>query len=251
MRVTLIATLLALLGASLLALLSGCECAAPPRTEIPELRASRASGAITIDGRLDEAAWQSAAVTERFVDTMSGAAASPRATARVTWDDDALYVAFEVEDSYLRSTFEHQDDHTWEQDCVELMIDPDGDGRSYVELQVSPRNVTFDTWFDSRRVPQPFGHIDWDTGMRTAVDVRGTLNDESSDEGYVAELAIPWSAFASIGVPAARPEGGETWRVAMYVLDAVPNGQGGVGWSPPLVGDFHVPERFGRVMFAR
>jgi hypothetical protein len=35
------------------------------------------------------------------------------------------------------------------------------------------------------------------------------------------------------------------------VLDARSDGQLGVGWSAPLVGDFHVPARFGRLVFAR
>jgi hypothetical protein len=127
------------------------------------------------------------------------------------------------------------------------MIDPDGDGRRYAELQVSPTNLVFDTWFDARRMPQPFGHIGWSSELRSAVVLDGTVNDDAEDRGWSAELAIPWTAFGPLG--AQRPSRGDTWRVAMYVLDAVPAGQGGVGWSPPLVGDFHVPDRFGRVTF--
>lgn len=232
-------------GAAIAIVLAGCTCAEPPRTEIPTLRVSRAAQSIAIDGELRE--WDGAARTETFVDTMSGAASAPRTSARVRWDDDAIYVAFEVDDTYLRCTFDTHDDHLWEQDVVELMIDPDGDGRRYAELQVSPTNLVFDTWFDTRRMPQPFGHIDWSSGLRSAVAVRGTVNDDEADEGWSAEIAIPWSAFEAIG--AHRPEPGETWRIAMYVLDAIPGGQGGVGWSPPMIGDFHVPERFGRVIF--
>lgn len=226
---------------------AGCTCEPPPRTEIPALRARRASGQITIDGLLREDAWSSASRTEAFVDTMDGTAAAPRTTARVTWDDDALYVGFEVEDTFLRCTFEAHDDHLWEQDVVELMIDPDGDGLRYAELQVSPTNLVFDTWFDTRRMPQPFGHIGWSSSLRSAVSLEGTVNDDHDDRGWTAEIAIPWSALAALG--AERPSAGAEWRVAMYVLDALPNGQGGVGWSPPLVGDFHVPDRFGRVLF--
>jgi hypothetical protein len=130
------------------------------------------------------------------------------------------------------------------------MADPGGDGRNYFELQLSPTNQVFDTRYDSRRVPQPFGHVGWDSGMRGVAVARGTVNDESADEGYVAEIAIPWTAFAHGSPPASPPRAGEEWRIALYVLDARPGGgQGGVGWSPPLVGDFHVPERFGRVIF--
>jgi hypothetical protein len=236
-------------GVALLCI-QGCTCAGP-RTEIPSYRARFTSAAPTIDGRLDDAAWQSAATTETFVDTMNGAQAAPRTVARMTWDDDHLYVAFEVEDDYLRAELTGDDPHLWEQDTVEIMVDPGGDGRNYFELQLSPTQQIFDTRYDSRRIPQPFGHVDWDSGMRGATVVRGTVNDEASDEGYVAEMAIPWSAFRAGSPPAERPQPGEEWRIALYVLDARPQGQGGVGWSPPLVGDFHVPDRFGRVVFER
>lgn len=234
---------------AVISLVGACSCEPPPRTEIPRLRVPRASVPPVLDGRLDDAVWADAATTERFVDTMSGTHAAPEARAWLAYDDEALYVAFEVDDVLLRSDFEGHDAHLWEQDAVELMIDPDGDGRSYVELQVSPTNLVFDTWFDSSRAPQPFGHVGWSSGLRSAVEARGTPNDDDEDRGYVAEIAIPWSAFASIGTPAARPSSGDEWRVALYVLDAGAAGQAGVGWSPPLIGDFHVPDRFGRLAF--
>lgn len=230
-------------------LLGGCTCGAPPpRTEIPTLLIPRASAPPAIDGRLDDAAWSSAARTERFVGTMDGSHAEPEVTARLAWDDDALYVAFEVADPLLRCHFEGHDARLWEEDAVELMIDPDGDGRRYAELQVSPTNLVFDTWFDSRRSPQPFGHVAWSSELRSAVVTEGTPNDDEADGGWVAEIAIPWSSLEPLGV-SGPPERGDEWRIALYVLDARARGQLGVGWSAPLVGDFHVPERFGRVRF--
>jgi hypothetical protein len=226
-------------------LLASCDaCDAPPRTDIPELRVPRASGAITLDGRLDEAAWASAPRTERFVATMDGSSAEPEVTARMLRDDARLYVAFEVDDPLLVCGMEGDDAHLWEADAVELMIDPDGDGLRYFELQVSPSRLVFDTRFDSPRQPAPFGHLAWQSGLVAGVDARGTVDDEAPDDGYTVELAIPW---APLGM--SSPPGGETWRVALYVLDARSEGQLGVGWSPPLVGDFHVPDRFGRVAF--
>ena len=80
--------------------------------------------------------------------------------------------------------------------------------------------------------------------------MRGTLNDEERDEGYTVELAIPWTAF-TLGDPKhARPAPGDTWRANFFVLDArSEHEQRAVGWSAPRVGDFHVPRRFGNVVF--
>jgi hypothetical protein len=239
----------ALMAAAVVGALGGCQCAGPPRTTIPELTAHRFATPPTLDGELGD--WAGTAMTERFVDTMTGAASDPAAQARIGWDDAYLYVAFEIDDPFLRSTFEAHDDHMWEQDCAELMIDPDGDGLGYVELQVAPTEVTFDSWFDSPRQPQPFGHIEWSSGIEASVSADGIVNDESDDDGYVVEARIPWSAFAVGPHPTSGPPRiGDTYRVALYVLDARREGQYGVGWSAPMIGDFHVPDRFGRVTFS-
>lgn len=233
-------------------LLAGCRCEPPPRTEIPSYRVRRATTPPAIDGDLSE--WSEVPETEPFVDTMGGGAMPTRATARMQWDERALYVAFEIQDTFLASRFEAHDDHLWEADCAELMIDRGGDGLAYAELQVSPTNVVFDTWFDTYRAPQPLGHLGWSADLETAVRARGTPNDEGDDQGYDVEMAIPWAALARVGTGSAAdatpPRAGEEWRIALYVLDLLREGATGSGWSPPLVGDFHVPDRFGRVVLS-
>lgn len=221
----------------------GCTCA-EPRTDVPSYRAPFASS-LSIDGNLGD--WGSIPRTERFVGTMDGTEAEPETSARIAWDDEHLYFAFDVADDYLKSDLSGDDPHLWEQDCVEMMIDPGGDGRDYFELQLAPSEEVFDTRFDTRRRPQPFGRLSWSSEMRGETHLDGTMNDGGADMGYTAEIAIPWRAFS----PNERPNDGDEWRIALYVLDARPVGQRGAGWSPPLVGDYHVPERFGRVAFNR
>jgi len=223
----------------------GCTCEAP-RTEIPTYEAARAEVPPAIDGVLDDEVWSQASNTERFVHTMTGDPADPESTAQMAWDDTHLYVAFDVADDWLHCDLEGHDAHLWEQDTVEIMVDPDGDGLNYFEMQLSPTDQVFDTRYVSRRVPQPFGIVTWQSELRGACAVDGTVNDDATDTGYTAEIAIPWTAFTNHE----RPTAGAEWRIALYVLDQRPDGWRGVGWSPPLVGDFHVPDRFGRVRFA-
>ncbi len=227
----------------------GCEREPQPRTAIPHARLPRVSAMPTIDGRLDEAVWERATQTATFVNTMSGASAAFEATARLAWTETHLLVAFSVEDDFLKCTFDGHDAHLWEQDVVEVMIDPNGDGRDYFELQLSPTGLVFDTRFDTRRQPQPFGHVAWSSDLDGAVDARGTPNDDGRDRGYRAEMAIPFAALERGHPSGAAPRPGDTWRLALYVLDARRSGQRAAGWSPPLVGDFHVLERFGRITF--
>lgn len=223
--------------------------AKPAEPAVPRLIARRATGPITLDGKLDEPDWQAAQRTGPFVTTMNGGPGSFEARAQVLYDAEAFYCAFQVADDLLKSSFRKTDDHLWEQDTVEIMFDPDGDARNYFELQVSPRGVHFDTRYDAPRDPRPFGHVDWSSEVQAGVAVRGKIDDAEADEGYTVELRVPWSAFAAGEPPAVPPGPGTTWRINFFVMDARERGQRAVGWSAPLIGDFHTLAKFGRVVF--
>lgn len=220
-----------------------------PEPAVPRLIARRVTGPIKLDGKLDEADWGAAQRTGPFVTTMNGTPGTFEARAQVLYDADAFYCAFVVSDDYLKTRFKKADEHLWEEDTVEIMFDPDGDGRNYFELQVSPRGVSFDTRYDAPRDPRPFGHVDWSSQVQAGVQVQGTIDDDKPDVGYTVELRVPWSAFDAGETPAKRPSTGDTWRINFFVLDAREKGQRAVGWSAPMVGDFHTLAKFGRVVF--
>lgn len=224
---------------------------AVPAIPLIATQALKATTPITIDGRLDEPAWATAIQTGRLVETMTGNAAAFEATGKITWDSTNLYVAFEVADDFLHSSFSAHDDHLWEQDTVEVMVDPGADGMNYFEIQVAPTGQVFETRYDSRRQPQPFGHIDWSSNVRQRVVVRGHVNDDDADEGYTVEMALPWTAFAAGTPPATVPASGATWGINLYVMDARDDDapQRFAAWSAPRVGDFHATNRFARVTF--
>jgi len=224
----------------------------PPPPPVPELRVSRAAGAITLDGNLTEAAWATAVRTGPLVNTMTGEAAGDteaRATARLLWDDTNLYVGFEVTDQNVVDPSTNRDDHLWDNDAVEVMLDPNGDGRNYFEFQVSPRNRLFDTRYDTARQPAPFGHLDFNPGVRSGVQVRGTIdNPDDNDNGYTAEIAIPW-ADVNQGLAHMPPVAGDSLRLNLFVMDKPKSGgQRAAAWSAPRRGDFHTLDRFGRIV---
>ncbi len=213
---------------------------------------------LEIDGNLDEKAWSLAATTGQLGNAGTGetqAGSAVTGDVRLLYDDQALYVGFDVYDEDLRGGFDPQqtDPHLWLKDTVELMIDPDGDGDNldYYEIQVSPQNLVFDSRFDSYNQPRvepngPFGHQAWSAGLKSAVVLRGTLDDDVEDEGYVVEMAIPWGAFDKAKRTPPRPD--DIWRMNFYVVE----NNGGAAWSPLLgQGNFHKASRFGRVRFSR
>lgn len=215
----------------------------------PRLAVARIVGPPAIDGILTDAAWRLADTTGAFVETREGGPAAVVASAKALWDERYLYVAVEVTDDLLMASDTEHDAHLWKQDCVELMIAPRPDATGYFEIEVSPRGVVFDTRYDSRRSPAPFGHVGWDSGVRVAAMPRGGIDDDEPDGGYGVEMAIPWQAFSSRGAEARPPAVGDEWRANLYVLDLGRHGQRAAAWSPLGVGDFHVPRRFGSLTF--
>lgn len=231
---------------------------APSAGIVPTLWVPRKLSAATvvIDGKLDEPSWARAATTGPLVNVGTGEASTPSelaGNAKLFYDDQALYVGFEVFDDDLRGGFDptEADPHLWLKDTVELMIDPDGDGdnRDYYEIQVGPQNLVFDSAFDAYNQPRvepngPFGHQEWSAKLTSAVELRGTLDDDREDDGYVVEMAIPWASFGKAQHAPPRPN--DTWRMNLYAMQ----NNGGVAWSPILgQGNFHKASRFGRVRF--
>jgi hypothetical protein len=241
--------------------------AAPPlastgldRTALPSYVVSRLrpGEAIVIDGRLDEAAWSAAKKTREFVHPATGSPLGDNAplggTVRLRYDDDSLYFAFEARDTDVTGGFDRSaiDPHLWTRDTVEIMLDPEGDGdnRDYYELQINPQGLVFDSQFDDYNQPRvlpdgPFGHQDFDSHVRRAVTLRGSLdNPNDVDEGYVVEAALPFRSLAKIRRH--PPAAGDEWRANFYVM----KNNGGVSWSPILgQGNFHRASRFGRLKF--
>jgi uncharacterized lipoprotein NlpE involved in copper resistance len=223
---------------------AGAASAAKPA---PTLKAARTAGAIAIDGKADEADWANAAPATLGMADGRPADAASLTTVKALFDDQNVYFAFKVLDGAIEATFKNRDDELWTQDAVEIYLDANADGVDYVELQVSPANVVFDALFKTHRTP------DWKEarsftldGMKTAVTVRGTLNQAGdADTGYDVEVAIP---FASIpGFKPVPPAEGASIRVNFFRMDARDGKIVGAQAFSPAGGDFHDMARAGKL----
>jgi biopolymer transport protein ExbD len=153
------------------------------------------------------------------------------------------------------SPFQNHDDPLWKGDCVEVFIDADGDRKGYVELQVSPAGVTFDSWFAGTRA-QP-GDVSWDSGMVAAVKLRGSVAaGDSGDQGWDLELGIPWAAVKGrddgmkVSLP---PRVGDRWRLNVVRVDRKTGDDkyvAAASWNRITMADFHALDRMLTVVFA-
>ncbi|MEE2645450.1 MAG: carbohydrate-binding family 9-like protein, partial [Myxococcota bacterium] len=201
---------------------------------------------LTIDGRLDEEIWTRAPWTAWWK-TPRGGKNAPKTRARFLWSSTHLYVAVEALDEDIWSTFTERDSNTWEQEVIELFLDPDGDRKDYVELQVTPANVLFDARFKRHRSDLKVARA-WNyQGWETAVHVEGTLNQRSDkDTRYIVEMALPVRSL-----PGARPITARSrWRLNLFRWDAPRGGrQRAAAFSPPSRPDFHELGSFGTLVF--
>ncbi len=221
-----------------------------PEVDVPAIGAD----GIVIDGRIDDAGWRAATVTRPFVSPGDGSVVpgSPvPGHARLAWNDQALFVAFEVGDAEATSTFDRDDvdPHIWSAASgIEVMLQPGdpGDNRHYYEVQVDVHEAVWDTRFDDYNAPivrdgpaTTFGHQDWDAGLERSVS--------RTEVGYVVEMSIPWASLDSDRV-AVPPAPGDVWRANFYTFR---DGQRhALAWSPLRgEGNFHRAARFGRLRF--
>jgi hypothetical protein len=164
----------------------------------PTVVVSRATGAIEVDGRLDDAGWAGAARDDRFVERFPGENVEPpvRTEASITYDDDNLYVAFRCYDdpTRLRATMCQRDQYGSD-DAVGVLIDTYGDATWAYEFFVNPYGIQRDLMWTSVHGEDAGFDLVWHAAAEVTAD------------GYVVELAVP---LAGMRFPDADIQ---TWRI--------------------------------------
>ena len=226
----------------------------------------RAAEVPQIDGELDDAAWQRAPWTEEFVDIEGDRQPRPRfrTRAKVLWDDEQFYLAAQLDEPHVWATLTRHDSVIFQDNDMEVFIDPDGDNHEYYEFEMNALNTSWDLF-----LPKPYkdgGKADnsWEIpGLKSAVKVRGTLNNPAdTDEGWSIEIAIPWRVLRQFARRPTPPRHGDQWRVNFSrvewqheVVDGKYRKVAGKRednwvWSPQGIIDMHRPERWGYVQFS-
>jgi hypothetical protein len=215
---------------------------------LPRYDVRRAPAPLTIDGRLDEAAWAATSpMTLQFLwESQTGPKQMTRA--RLLWDARALYVGFDADDGDITAQFQQRDDPTFRDDAVEIFINPDPKQETvYYGFEMNARGVLYDYLnYNSRTLFKRFDA----TGVQIATSLRGSLNVRNdTDTGWSLEAMIPWGNFEELS--RRPPVAGTVWKANLNRWDGVqPNRRMSI-WSDPQNSDSwpHVPARFGEIVF--
>lgn len=237
----------------------------------------RASGPVSVDGRLDEKDWQQASWTEDFVDIEGALKPMPRFRTRVKmlWDEHYLYVAALMEEPHLWARLTERESVIFYDPDFEVFIDPDGDTHLYCELEVNALNTQWDLLITKPYRDDTIHNVALDhwnyNGLKTAVHLVGSLNDPRDlDTSWTFEAALPLDALAELGPGGKIPVDGQQYRInfsrvewSVEVVDGqyqkktrtingkmVPLPEDNWVWSPQGVVNMHRPETWGYLQFS-
>jgi hypothetical protein len=231
-------------------ILLSCSTSERNISQINTYYAIRSDLKIQIDGMLNEPVWQNAQkVNLKDSDTGEDVTDSTFSTSVFTcYDDLNLYIAFVSNDKDIYSSFTMRDQHLWEEEAVEVFIDVDDDPNSYLEVELSPVNILFDSY-----IVDPFDIDIEETkkfnsqGIETSVFMHGTVNKRDDiDKKWTCEIAIPFTDFVPNFDPNILKDA--KWKINYYRIDRDDDGPVHYAWSPTQ-GRFHKPSVFGTLIF--
>jgi len=150
------------------------------------LEAARASGAISLDGALDEPSWSRAPLANRFIqnDPREGTPATFDTDVRVLYDDNALYFgvyARDDEPSRITVNDIKKDFNTGNSDGFRIILDTFHDERNGYQFATNPAGAKWDSQMSNE---ERENNSDWDGIWDVATRITET--------GWYAEIRIPF-----------------------------------------------------------
>jgi hypothetical protein len=176
---------------------------------------------------------------------------------RALWNDDGLAVRFDACDDGPWHTMKRPDDPIWEEEVVEIFLDPACLGRHYAEVEISPVNIVTDLHILEPH-PRLTGDRSWNwQGLESTV-VPGSCGGLSASS-WTALAWLPWSGLRSLAdevAPHVPPSAGDAWQFNVFRIKR-PRGPAEpereavyAAWSTPDGPSFHEPAAFRRLEFS-
>ncbi|MCX6553262.1 MAG: carbohydrate-binding family 9-like protein, partial [Acidobacteria bacterium] len=178
-------------------------------------------------------------------------------TFRALWNENGLAIRFDACDDRPWHTMTRHNDPIWEEEVVEIFLDPTGTGRHYAEVEISPINIVTDLHIHD---PWPAlkSDIAWSWRGFESTVVPGSCGGLSS-QSWVALAWMPWKGLAGMAPqidPRVPPQPGDRWRFNVFRIKR-PHGPAEperdaiyAAWSPPDGPSFHAPAAFRSLVFA-
>jgi hypothetical protein len=161
----------------------------PPPATAPVVYAVQTNEVLTIDGKLNEAAWKKAPVIDQFFrqEPRQGGEVKFKTEVRLLYDSKNLYAGVWCADPNGRKGLRAQDlrrDFAYgENDIFYMQLDPQNLKRFCVSFQTTP----WGNQRDKQVFDDSFNDQDWDAMWRVRTQI--------TDSGWYAEFAIPFKSI--------------------------------------------------------
>jgi len=192
------------------------------------------------DGFPSSSSWEVSAPL-RFNADWQGKNADPEreTEVRLLWTPESLFVRFQAKYRVI-TVFPNAEpsgrrDQLWDRDVAEVFLQPDPSHlRRYKEFEVSPNGF----WIDLDIAPGE------KHDLKSGLQRRVILNEAAKT--WVAELKLPMKCLVARFDPSAK------WRVNFYRVEGSAEPRFYSAWQPTRtsIPNFHVPEAFGKLIFA-
>lgn len=179
-----------------------------------------------------------------------------RTTFKAVWSEAGMAVRFDALDDGPWHTMVRRDDPIWEEEVVEIFLDPTRSGANYAEIEISPINLVTDL-----HIVKPWPHMEsrreWDwTGLESTV-IPGVAFGLPA-RSWTALVWLPWSGLATmtpVVTPYVPPSAWDNWHFNVFRIKR-PHGPAEperdaiyAAWSPPDGPSFHAPAFFRDLVF--
>ncbi len=161
------------------------------------------AGPIVVDGELGDEGWSGVPPYETFYETNPGDNVAPkvRTVARLAYDEDYLYAAFEFfdpEPGKIRAPLADRDDVPGYTDYGGIILDTRNDGKTGFMFLVNPSNIQYDAISSDTAGEDAAPDLYWDSATKVGTD------------GWRLEIRIPFSSL--------RYNSGDvqSWGVILY-----------------------------------
>ena len=186
-----------------------------------------------------------------WIDIVQRTASASKLTtrAKILYSSTGIYVLFNCQDNRLTVTLQKDFLDLWNEDVVEVFLQPEPGKPAYFEYELSPLNFELPIiiFNESGKLNswQPF-HYEADRKTQHATNITGgERKTNASVEGWTAEIFLPYQLMRP--VLNKRPASGSSWKGNLYRIDY---DSGESLWSWQLnSGNFHEYEKFGIFLF--
>ncbi len=225
---------------------------------------------ININGKDDELAWSKAIYTDDFIDIEGNKIPRQKTNVKMLWDDKFLYVFAKLYENHIWGDITKRDEVIYYNNDFEVFINPNDDVFSYGEIEINALGTEWDLFLNRPYRLKGKADSSWDiNGLKSAVDINGTLNDPNDlDDYWTVEIAIPLKEIEKLNTSRKDEKviSGDVWRINFSRVNwdfEINNGvysrkkengkylpEYNWVWSPQGIINMHVPENWGYLVFS-